>query len=133
MNESMRHFICKFAKYICVGGFAALVDWLTFYLLTESGLWYFSAGLISFVLATLANFILARKFIFGTSHHSLAKEGALIYLVSLGGLMLNMFVLFVCIEWLTLHAMLGKIFATAAAFVLNFTLRFFWIYHKSEQ
>ncbi|TLD79635.1 hypothetical protein LS75_001515 [Helicobacter typhlonius] len=48
------------------------------------GIYYLFAGAISFVIATLWNFLFAKKFIFHHSPHSLLKESSLIYLLVLG-------------------------------------------------
>ncbi|TLD88408.1 hypothetical protein LS67_004660 [Helicobacter sp. MIT 03-1616] len=48
------------------------------------GIYYLFAGAISFVIATLWNFLFAKKIIFHHSPHSLLKESSLIYLLVLG-------------------------------------------------
>ncbi|CAM3412573.1 GtrA family protein [Helicobacter labetoulli] len=123
-------FFTKLYKYILVGGSAALINWLIFYITIKFGLWYITAGFISFILATLWNFLFARIFIFKHSTHHLFKESVLIYLVSFCGLLIDMGVLFVCVEILNFHTMLGKIIATGIAFIFNFSVRFFGIYKE---
>lgn len=112
-----------------MGGSAAVVNWLIFFLSIQIlHLHYLFAGLISFVLATLWNFVFARLFIFKNSKHSLVLESTLVYLVSLGGLLIDMGVLYICVDGLSIHVMLAKILATGIAFVFNFSLRQFVIY-----
>lgn len=124
--------LSKLFKYILVGGSAALVNWILFYLCLESGLWYILAGVLSFILATLWNFILAKKFVFLDSQHTIIKEGLLIYLVSFGGLLIDIGILFLCVEVLNFHALFAKLIATGTAFVFNFTLRYAVIYKKNS-
>lgn len=125
----MNYHISNFIKYILVGGSAAVVNWLIFFLSIQIlHLHYLFAGLISFVLATLWNFVFARLFIFKNSKHSLVLESTLVYLVSLGGLLIDMGVLYICVDGLSIHVMLAKILATGIAFVFNFSLRQFVIY-----
>lgn len=123
-------FFTKLYKYILVGGSAALINWLIFYIATESGLWYILAGFISFILATLWNFLFARIFIFKNSAHHILKESILVYVVSFIGLCIDMGVLFVCVEILAFHTMLSKVIATSIAFIFNFSVRFFGIYKE---
>lgn len=123
-------FFTKLYKYILVGGSAALINWLIFYIATESGLWYILAGFISFILATLWNFLFARIFIFKHSAHHILKESILVYVVSFIGLCIDMGVLFVCVEILAFHTMLSKVIATSIAFIFNFSVRFFGIYKE---
>lgn len=123
-------FFTKLYKYILVGGSAALINWLIFYIAIESGLWYILAGFISFILATLWNFLLAKRFIFKHSTHHIFKESILIYIVSFCGLLIDIGVLFVCVEILHFHTMLGKIISTGIAFIFNFSVRYFGIYKE---
>ncbi|TLD97479.1 GtrA family protein [Helicobacter jaachi] len=123
-----KQFLVKFVKYLLVGGSAALINWLIFYTAITFNMWYIYAGLLSFVLATLWNFILARLFIFKASQHSLLKESTLVYLVSLGGLLIDIGILFVGVDLLECNAMLSKIIATGVAFIFNFSLRYGVIY-----
>lgn len=120
--------IASFVKYVIVGGSAALINWAVFYLGLQAGLQYLLSGVLSFVIATLWNFIFARIFIFTSRRHSLLKEGALVYLVSLGGLVIDMGVLYACVEWLGISAMVGKVIATGVAFVFNFLARYLGVY-----
>lgn len=122
----------KFIKYLFVGGSAALINWTVFFIFAKMLLWhYLVAGLVAFVVATLWNFILARKFIFKASKHTLLRESVLIYLVSFVGLLLDVGILFICVEFMRLDSMLGKIIATGLAFVFNFSIRNFVIYKEN--
>lgn len=125
-----RTLLIKFCKYIVVGGSAALINWIVFYMATYVGLWYIYAGLASFMLATLWNFLLARIFIFTNSSHHILKESALVYIASSLGLLIDIGTLYICVEFLALHAMLGKVIATGMAFVFNFSIRFWYIYKE---
>ncbi|STQ86803.1 GtrA family protein [Helicobacter muridarum] len=125
----MNQYMNIFFKYLLVGGSAALINWLIFFLcFYYFDIYYLLAGAISFIVATLWNFLLAKKFIFHSSTYSPLKEGALIYLVSFGGLIIDMSVLYLCVQWLGLHEIVGKILATGIAFVFNFGMRQFIIY-----
>ena len=130
VKKYIGNFLGNFLKYLIVGGSAALINWLIFFLcLKLLGLYYLLAGLLSFVIATLWNFLLARKFIFNPSSHSLIKESTLVYLVSFGGLLIDTSVLYVCVEWFECNEMIAKILATGIAFIFNFGMRQFVIYH----
>lgn len=118
----------KLLKYLLVGGSAAVINWLIFFICAKIfGLYYLMAGLVSFFIATLWNFLLARKFIF-TPKHSIFKESTLIYFVSFIGLCIDACVLYVCVEIFGLDSMIGKVIATGIAFFFNFSVRNFVIY-----
>lgn len=113
-----------------MGGSAAIINWLIFFICAKIfGFYYLIAGLISFFIATLWNFILARKFIF-TPKHSIVKESTLIYLVSFAGLCIDAISLYICVEMFKLDVMIGKILATGIAFFFNFSVRNFVIYRE---
>lgn len=119
----------KLYKYILVGGSAAVVNWCIFFVCTKIFLLhYIISGIISFLIATLWNFLLARKFVFDNSTHSPIKEISLIYAVSLIGLCIDIVILSLCVEFFLLDSMLGKIIATGIAFGFNFGMRNFVIY-----
>lgn len=128
----MQH-ISSFVKYIIVGGSAALINWAVFYICLKLGLHYLAACVVSFVLATWWNFLLARRYIFHTRKHSLLKESALVYIASLCALLIDMAVVWGCVEWLGLSPMLSKILATGVAFVFNFLARYLVIYKSHTQ
>ncbi|TLD79668.1 GtrA family protein [Helicobacter typhlonius] len=48
--------------------------------------------------------------------------------VSFGGLVINLAVLYVCVQWLGFYEIISKILATGIAFVFNFGMRQFIIY-----
>ncbi|WP_052061109.1 GtrA family protein [Helicobacter japonicus] len=125
MNQYMNNFF----KYLLVGGSAALINWLVFFLcFYHFGIYYLFAGVISFIIATLWNFLFAKKFIFRSYNQSIFKESVLIYLVSFGGLLIDIAMLYVCVQWLGLYEIISKILATGVAFVFNFGMRQFVIY-----
>lgn len=118
----------KLFKYLLVGGSAAVINWGVFFICAKMlGMYYLLAGFTSFVIATLWNFMLARKFIF-TPKHSFFKESVLIYFVSFVGLCIDIFSLYIFVEIFKIDEMVGKIFATGIAFLFNFSVRNFVIY-----
>ena len=105
-----------------------MVNWIVFFLCAKIlGMYYLLAGFASFVIATLWNFIFARKFIFAPKY-SFLKESALIYFVSFVGLCIDIFSLYIFVEMFACDEMVGKIFATGIAFLFNFSVRNFVIY-----
>jgi len=133
-NQSIKDFSAKLIKYLFVGGSAAMINWAVFYMLVLCAGWnYLLGGFISFILATLWNFVLARKFIFHISKHSLLKESMLIYAVSFGGLLIDISVLYAGVEILEIDEMPSKILATGAAFIFNFGMRNFVIYNNNKK
>ncbi|MWV61972.1 GtrA family protein [Helicobacter saguini] len=128
----MKILTSNFIKYLFVGGSAALVNWAVFFIFNDIlKFHYLFAGFLSFIIATLWNFIFAKKFIFINSKHTLFKETFFIYLASFLGLLIDMSMLYVCVQFFLMPPLLGKILATGLAFIFNFSIRHFVIYKLS--
>ena len=120
-------------RYVLVGSTGAVADWLIFaFLLYVVESHYLLAGTISFVLATLINYILSLMWVFEGGRHSRRKEVGLIYLASAVGLLINLAALYLLYEGLGLHVFAAKVLASLSAFVWNFSARYFWIFARDN-
>lgn len=116
-------------RYVFVGSAGAVADWLIFALLLYVvECHYLLAGTISFVLATLINYVLSLMWVFEGGRHSRQKEVSLIYLASAVGLLINLAALYLLYEGLGLHVFAAKVLASLSAFVWNFSARYLWIF-----
>lgn len=115
----------QFFRYFLVGGSAALLDWGMFALLAIYGsLHYLIAATISFLLATLLNYVLSIKFVFQSGvRFSKQRELSLVFLVSGLGLAIHHLGLSLMLEIFALPLMVAKITATGIVFFWNFLLR----------
>lgn len=117
-----------------VGGFAALVEWLSFAALFYGvAVHYILASVIAFILGTGANAFLSRQFAFLSKGRSELKEVALIYLVSIFTFLINMATFVVLVELLQAHVMLAKIAGTGFAFFINYLVRQFYIFNSKPR
>ena len=118
--------------YLIVGGLATIVEW--------SGFWFFFhmlhiqyllATTLAFVFSTFANWLFGRLLVFrGKQNQSLLKEIASIYLTSIGGLILNLLIMYVMVDFLSMGEMVAKITATVLVFSYNYLIRKKLIYKK---
>jgi putative flippase GtrA len=131
-REFLKSDVAKAAqKYFVVGGFSALIDWGFFAVfLYVFGLHYLVAGILSFALATAANYFLSVRFVFGAGRRKRAERIFLVYVVSFAVLGFNLVILMIGIDTLHTHEMLAKIMATALAFGLNFAGRYYFVFKK---
>lgn len=114
--------------YLIVGGGAALVEWLLFYICTKYfDINYITATSLAFVFSTFANWVFGRLLLFKTSQN-IGKELAKIYLTSITGLLMNILIMWVAIDGLGLDQMVSKVLATGIVFFWNFYVRKFIIY-----
>ena len=122
----------RFVIYTMIGGASALVDWGLFYLLAIIlDINYILSGTISFTLATLFNYFIGITFLFdSTARFTKQNEILLIFLISLIGLTINLFFLFLFSSWFLLSLMGSKILASVFALVWNFSMRNYYIFKK---
>ncbi len=116
--------------YLFVGAGATIVEWLVFYLLdVKAGLHYIVATALAFAVSTLANWALGRVLVFKKGDaKGLFHELIAIYGISIIGLLLNIGIMWICIELFDVSDMPAKIIATIIVFSANFAVRKFWIY-----
>ncbi len=126
-------FMRSMMRYAVVGSTGAVSDWLIFALLLYIAEWhYLVAGTVSFVIATLINYILSLLWVFEGGRHARHKEVTLIYLVSVVGLLINLAALYLLVESLSVHVFVAKVLASLSAFIWNFSARYFWVFESSS-
>lgn len=117
-----------FLLYLIVGGIATISEWIIFYLLDKLLLHYAVATTIAYILSTFINWLAGRILVFKESKQSLFKEILSIYLASIVGLLLNLVIMWITVDLLSVNEMLSKIIATALVFFYNFIIRKVLIY-----
>ncbi len=132
MEESMSSkFIWQFAGYFLVGGMAAIVEWVSFFVCNKIiTMNYLLATVFAFILATFANWVIGRKTIFRKANELKNRftEIRLVYLVSGTGLILNLILMYFLVEHFMFNAMFAKIAATGIVFLWNFLMRKYYVY-----
>ena len=126
----MRTFNSRFFLYTLIGGASALVDWSLFYILAIlQDIHYLLSGTISFLFAVLFNYYVGIKFLFdSTARFSKQTEIFLVFLVSVVGLGINLFFLFLFSTWLAISLMLSKIMASFFTLGWNFSMRNYYVF-----
>lgn len=126
-------FLVQFMKYFMAGGAAAIVEWSVFWVSTARlGIHYLVAVVISFILATMVNYILSSRFVFGRSRRRQTVEVLLVYLVSAVGLGLNSLLMWILHGNLQLNAMFAKVISTGIVFLWNFSTRRWFIFQSRD-
>ena len=120
----------QFISYFFVGGAAALVEWVAYFLFDNIlHLFYMLATILAFFCSTTVNWILGRVTTFKEKQYEKkGKEAFLVFFVSGIGLLFNLFLMFLFVDKLHLFGLLSKILATGIVFVWNFLSRKFLIY-----
>lgn len=132
ISENLKQFI----SYFGVGGVAAIVEWVCFFLLDWFGTPYLVATIIAFIVATFANWFLGRTFTFKDSSYkdNRGKEIILVFFVSAIGLAFNMLLMYLFVDVIGMNKNLmktgAKIISTGIVFIWNYLARKLWIYKK---
>jgi len=92
---------------------------------------YVIATIVSFALAVVVNWFLSRKVVFGASAHHPAKEFFYVSLVSIVGLGIQLLAVFVCVQYIHLLPLLGKVISIFTSFFWNYWFRAHFIFDKS--
>lgn len=117
-------------RYLGAASVGACVDVSVFSILIYgAGVHYLISGVVGFVLATLANYLVTIRWVFpGKSRFPRSRELLAVYLVSGVGLLWHQAILLVCVERFAMHVMLAKTFAIGAVFFWNYGARRRWIF-----
>ncbi len=121
-----------FTRYFLVGGTAGLVDLILFILLINLNLHWLLAASVSFITATLVNYILSIRHVFKSGiRFKKDHEIALVFIVSLIGLFINSAVLGLLISYNLFPIWFSKVIATGTVFVWNFIIRHYFVFKGS--
>ena len=132
--------IRQLLSYVCVGGAAAIVEWVMFTLFSNVlNFHYILATALAFIFSTFVNWLLGRIWTFRESRtyeHKRAKELILVFAVSAVGLLFNMLLMYLFVTVIGLNTPLlktvSKIIATGIVFFWNFLIRRFVIYRQKQ-
>ena len=128
--------IKQFISYFFVGGVAAIVEWVMFFIFANVlQINYFVSTVIAFIFSSTANWILGRITTFkdnNTYKDKKAKEAFLVFIVSAIGLLFNLILMYLFVTVMGFDSSLGKtlskIAATGIVFIWNFLIRKLVIY-----
>jgi putative flippase GtrA len=133
-----KEFIKQFISYFCVGGIAAIVEWVIFFIF--SSIWsipYLISTVFAFIFSTTVNWFLGKVITFKNSNiykDKAGKEIFIIFLVSAIGLVFNLILMFLFVTVIGLNSDIlmtfSKIMATGIVFFWNFLMRKFVVYKE---
>lgn len=131
--------IKQFISYFFVGGIAAIVEWVMFFIFSETiGIDYLISTILAFIFSTTANWLLGRMLTFKDSSMSnnKAKEATLVFVVSAIGLLFNLLLMYIFVTVMglntTVFKLLSKVAATGIVFIWNFLARKLFIYREEK-
>ena len=116
--------ILQLIKFGVVGVIATLVDVGVLVILKE--LLHFDvlfASMISFCVSVAVNYILSMSFVFKSKKQNKLKEFIIFILLSIGGLALNQFILWIGVRFTSVYYLTVKLFALVLVPIYNFITR----------
>ena len=116
--------ILQLIKFATVGVIAAITD--VGILLALKEILNFDvliASAISFTVSVTVNYILSMTFVFKSKKQNKLKEFVIFVLLSIGGLCLNQFILWIGVNFTTIHYLVVKIIAMVIVPIYNFVTR----------
>ena len=137
MNDNLVKLVKQFISYFFVGGMAAIVEWVMFFVFSSLlSVDYMYATVLAFIFSTTANWILGRLLTFKQSSYEDKRimELILVFAVSLVGLLFNMLLMYLFVTILGMNTdmlkVFAKILATGIVFIWNFLGRKIFVYKE---
>jgi len=120
-----RLILLKFLKFCLIGFTGMVIDFGTTWLLKEKvRINKYIANSTGFVLAATSNYVWNRLWTFHSENPKVVTEYISFILISVAGLGLNNFVIYVMNDKLKLNFYISKLIATVVVTVWNFTMNF---------
>lgn len=118
----MKNLIKQILKFGVVGGIAFVIDYGLFALLTQIGMHYLIAQVISFSVSLAFNYIASIKWVFNAKKQTI-KETIIFIVLSVVGLGINELLLYIGVDKMGYHELIVKLVATFIVMVYNFITR----------
>ena len=122
----MSKLIGQLMKFGVVGIIATVIDFVVLTILTETfGVHYLTSAAIGFIVATLFNYVASMRYVFNSRFgpHEKRKELIIFILLSVVGLGLNQFFMWLFVEFFSIFYIFSKVLATVLVMAWNFVSR----------
>ena len=128
----MKKLIIQLIKFGIVGVIATLIDLAVLMLLKEfMHVDVLVASAVAFSVSVIANYILSMLFVFKGSETGKVKEFIVFVALSIGGLLLNQFIMWLGTEIMTAYYLWAKVFALVFVPIYNFVTRKIFLEKKA--
>ena len=128
----MKKLIIQLIKFGIVGVIATLIDLAVLMLLKEfMHVDVLVASAVAFSVSVIANYILSMLFVFESRGNSKVKEFLVFVVLSIGGLLLNQFIMWIGTEIMTAYYLWVKAFALVFVPIYNFITRKIFLEKKT--
>lgn len=121
----------RIVKFALVGASGIIVNEGLLWLLTEvAGLYYLLSSAFAIEASIITNFLLNNAWTFRdrAGNTGLKRRGLKFNLVSIGGLAINMAVLFLLVNYLSIYYLYANIAGILAGFLWNYSVNLRWTF-----
>jgi putative flippase GtrA len=119
----------KFLKFCIVGSSGMIIDFGTTWLLKEKvRINKYIANSSGFILAATSNYLINRYWTFHSENPKVATEYLSFILISVAGLGINNFVLYLLTDKMKLNFYLSKLFAIGVVTLWNFSMNYLFTF-----
>jgi len=124
-------FFLKFLKFGVVGASGMIVDFsLTYFFKEIVKIQKYVANAIGFTAAATTNYILNRIWTFHDSDPEVTVQFIKFFLVSLAGLGINTFIIYILVSKYKKNFYISKLFAIAVVVIWNFIINFLFTFKR---
>jgi len=128
----VKKLIIQLIKFGIVGVIATLIDLAVLMILKEfMKVDVLAASAVAFSVSVIANYILSMLFVFESRGNSKVKEFLVFVVLSIGGLLLNQFIMWIGTEIMTAYYLWVKAFALVFVPIYNFITRKIFLEKKT--
>ena len=128
----MKKLILQLIKFGIVGIIATVIDFGVLMFLKEIlNIDVLISSALSFSTSVIANYILSMLFVFKGSENGKVKEFIIFVLLSIGGLLINQFIMWLGTMIPTVHYLCVKVFACIFVPIYNFVTRKIFLEKKA--
>lgn len=125
VSSKMENLFVQIFKFAIVGGTAFIIDFAFLYIFKEFLHFHvILANTLSFCISVIYNYIASVKWVFDVNKEKDPKRNFILFIIfSVIGLLLNDLIMWVSVDMIHIHYLLGKILATIIVMIFNFITR----------
>lgn len=130
MRKDINEFI-SLIKFGIVGISNTLVNWIIFFILNHIGVYYITANVIAYLIATANSYFWNSKWVFRFKKEESLKAPLRFILLNLIGLVLNSTILYLLVDLLNFSRMISLIIATGIVMIVNYFINKVWVFKEN--
>lgn len=130
MRNDLNEFI-RFMKFGIVGIVNTLINWIIFFVLNEIRIYYITANIIAYLIATANSYFWNFKWVFKYEKGENIKASLKFISLNLLGLVLNTIMLYLLVDLFHLEKMISLIITTAIIMIINYSVNKLWVFKSN--